>query len=132
MGFPFESKQYSEFQVNIFSYNRDIRKCQSFCTTPPTRSQGYDNTSTFSSKTVEIKMSRQHPPAPTGSAIGPCPTIIQISRTPQHWKFTQLQHLRITRLPFIYEFQKEQDKIDCAREGLSFWYPVAMATSRCN
>ena len=23
---------YSEFQVNIFSNNRDIRKCQSFCT----------------------------------------------------------------------------------------------------
>ena len=22
---------YSEFQVNIFSNNRDIRKCQSFC-----------------------------------------------------------------------------------------------------
>ena len=22
-------------------------------------------------------------------AIGPCPTIIQISRTPRHWKFTQ-------------------------------------------
>ena len=29
---------YSEFQVNIFSYcnNKDIRKCQSFRTTPPT------------------------------------------------------------------------------------------------
>ena len=26
---------YSEFQVYIFSNNRDIRKCQSFCTTPP-------------------------------------------------------------------------------------------------
>ena len=24
------------------------------------------------------------PPAPTASAIGPCPTIIQISRTPRH------------------------------------------------
>ena len=28
-------KNYSEFQVNIFSNNRDIRKCQSFRTTPP-------------------------------------------------------------------------------------------------
>ena len=28
------------------------------------------------------KMSKQHPLAPTVSAIGPCPTIIQISRTP--------------------------------------------------
>ena len=42
-------------------------------------------------------MSKQPPPAPTASAIGPCPTIIQISRTPRHWKFTQ--HLRTTRPP---------------------------------
>ena len=28
--------KYSEFQVNIFSNNRDIRKCQSFRTTPTT------------------------------------------------------------------------------------------------
>ena len=41
------------------------------------------------------KMSKQHPPAPTESAIGSCPTIIQISRTPQHWKLTQ--HHRATR-----------------------------------
>ena len=27
---------YSEFQVNIFSNNRDIRKCQSFRLKPPT------------------------------------------------------------------------------------------------
>ena len=27
---------YSEFQVNIFSNNRDVRKCQSFRMTPPT------------------------------------------------------------------------------------------------
>ena len=30
------------------------------------------------------KMSKQPPPAPTASAIGPCPTIIQTSRTPRH------------------------------------------------
>ena len=30
-------------------------------------------------------MSKQPPPAPTASTIGPCPTIIQISRTPRHW-----------------------------------------------
>ena len=41
---------YSEFQVNIFSNNRDIRKCQSFRTTPPTTT-----TTTFSSKTAELK-----------------------------------------------------------------------------
>ena len=45
------------------------------------------------------KMSKQPPPAPIASAIGPCPTIIQISRTPRHWKFTQ--HLRTTRPPPI-------------------------------
>ena len=28
------------------------------------------------------KMSKQPPPAPTASTIGPCPTVIQISRTP--------------------------------------------------
>ena len=43
------------------------------------------------------KMAKQPPPAPTTSAIGPCSTIIQISRTPRHWKFTQ--HLRTTRPP---------------------------------
>ena len=32
------------------------------------------------------KMSKQSPPAPTVSTVGPCPTINQISRTPQHWK----------------------------------------------
>ena len=40
-------------------------------------------------------MSKQPPPAPIASAIGPCPTILQIRRTPRHWKFTQ--HLRTTR-----------------------------------
>ena len=32
-------------------------------------------------KTDEKKMSKQPPPAPTASAIDPCPTIIQIRRT---------------------------------------------------
>ena len=36
-------KNYSEFQVNIFSNNRDRR-------------QSYENTSTFSSKTAELKI----------------------------------------------------------------------------
>ena len=43
------------------------------------------------------KMSKQPPLTPTASAIGPCPTIIQISRTPWHWQFTQ--HLRTTLPP---------------------------------
>ena len=42
----------------------------------------------------EGKMSKQPPPAPTASAVGPCPTISQIRRTPRHWKFTQ--HRRTT------------------------------------
>ena len=42
-------------------------------------------------------MSKQPPPAPTASAVGPCPTIIQISRTPRHRKFTQ--HHCTTRPP---------------------------------
>ena len=31
-------------------------------------------------------MSKQHPPAPTARAVGPCDTLRQISRTPRHWK----------------------------------------------
>ena len=45
----------------------------------------------------EKKMSKQPPSAHTASTVGPCPTIIQISRTPGHWKFTQ--HHRTTRPP---------------------------------
>ena len=37
-------------------------------------------------------MSKQPPLAPTASAVGPCPTKIQISRTPWHWKFTKHHH----------------------------------------
>ena len=36
----------------------------------------------------ERKMSKQPPPAHAASAMGPCPTVVQISRTPQNWKFT--------------------------------------------
>ena len=42
-------------------------------------------------------MSEQPPPAPTASTAGPCPTLIQISRTSRHWKFTQ--HHRTTQPP---------------------------------
>ena len=31
------------------------------------------------------KMSKQPPPAPTASAVSPCPTLFQISRTPRDW-----------------------------------------------
>ena len=38
------------------------------------------------------------PPAPSASAVGPCPTIIQISRTPRHWKFCPAQSHHPTTL----------------------------------
>ena len=41
------------------------------------------------------KISKQPSPAPTESAEGPCPTLIQISRTHRLWKFTQ--HHRTSR-----------------------------------
>ena len=46
---------------------------------------------------MKEKMPKQPPPAPTASTIGPCPTIIQISRTPWHRKFNQDR--RTTRPP---------------------------------
>ena len=49
-------------------------------------------------------MSKQPPPAPTANAIDPCPTLIQISRTPRHCKFTQ--HHRTTRPPSTTELSK--------------------------
>ena len=37
-------------------------------------------------KIDEGKKSKQAPPVPAASAVGPCPTIIQISRTPRHFE----------------------------------------------
>ena len=45
----------------------------------------------------EKKCPNNPPPATTASLVGPCPTFIQISRTPRHWKF--IQHHRTTRPP---------------------------------
>ena len=42
-------------------------------------------------------MSKQTSHAPTASTEGPCPTLIEISRTPRHWKFAQ--HHCTTRPP---------------------------------
>ena len=58
-------------------------------------------------------MSKQPPPAPIASAIGPCPTIIQISRTPRPWKF--IQHLRTTRPPPYGEIIPELKRGDYRR-----------------
>ena len=43
----------------------------------------------------ERKNVQTTPPVPIVSAVGPCPTLIQISRTPRHWKFTQ-HRLKVT------------------------------------
>ena len=40
MGSPFESKPLAEFQENTFSNDKDIRKCQSICMTPPLPTTG--------------------------------------------------------------------------------------------
>ena len=45
-------------------------------------------------------MSKQSPPAPSASAVGPCPTIIQISKMARNCKFAQ--HHRTTRPPAIH------------------------------
>ena len=54
-------------------------------------------------------MNKQPPPAPTTSAVGPCPTIFRSSRTPRHWKFTQ--HHRTTRPPSIKDMKVKFTRI---------------------
>ena len=57
--------------------------------------------------TDERKKFKQPPPSPTASAVSPCPTKFQISRTPRHWKFAQ--HHPTT--PFLhYEIDKVQER----------------------
>ena len=66
-------------------------------------------------------MSKQPPPAPSASTIGPCPTIIQISRTPRHWKFTQ--HLHTTRPPSYQEILRWLLVTTLAEAILTFLLP---------
>ena len=47
----------------------------------------------------ETKMAKQPLPVPTASTVVPCPTLIQSSRAPRHWKFTK--HHRTTLSPPI-------------------------------
>ena len=57
---------------------------------------------------LRVKMSKQSPPAPTASAVGPCPNLIQTSRTPRTWKFIQ-DHPTTRPPPFStepYSFMK--------------------------
>ena len=57
----------------------------------------------------ERKMSKQPPPAPAASAVGPCPT--KISKTPRHRKF--IQHHRTIRPPQTErERERERERDD--------------------
>ena len=64
-------------------------------------------------------MSKQPPLAPTASTIGPCPTVIQISRTPRHRKFTQ--HLGTTRPPLYTNGEMENGY--CSQHVLDYLFP---------
>ena len=50
---------------------------------------------------TRVKMSKNTSPAPSASVVGPCPIIIEISRMPRHWKFTQ-NHLHHPTIPELY------------------------------
>ena len=78
--------------VGCFGFNGPLRRCFSLYRAVSQR-EGERNEKRY----MREKMSKQPPPAPTASAISPCPTIIQSSRTPRHCKFTQ--HLCSTRPP---------------------------------
>ena len=58
---------------------------------------------------MRVKKSKQPPPAPTASAVGPCPTLIQTRRTPRTWKFIQ-DHL--TTRPPPQRGRKRREKIE--------------------
>ena len=61
------------------------------------------------------------PPAPTASAVGPCPTLIQISRAHRHWKFTQ--HHRTTRPP-PYNVKKGVSAPYLSKKWINFDQPL--------
>ena len=70
-------------------------------------------------------MSKQPQPAPTASVhvVGPCPTLIQISRTPRHWKFTQ--HHRTTRPPPCFAVSVNYE-FHCVYLSEYFYYSQVM------
>ena len=53
-------------------------------------------------------MSKQPPPAPTASAVGPCPTLIRL-KEPLHWKFTKRHRTTRLSLPTPPPTQKQMD-----------------------
>ena len=57
----------------------------------------------------ERKMSEQPPSTLTESTVGPCPTIIQVSMMPQHWKLPRQKNKVFLR---IMQFQATRNKGD--------------------
>ena len=83
---------------------------------------------------MRVKMSKQPPPAPIASAIGPCPTLIQTSRTPRHWKVTQ-DHRTTRPLPgLLWPFTVETSTYNSRLETeirLYIWYLMRRISSGC-
>ena len=75
--------------VSCFGSNGPLRQCFSLYRAISHRER--------KKRQTREKLSKQSSAAPTASAIGLCPSIIQSSRMPHHWKFTQ-RH-RTTRPP---------------------------------
>ena len=82
-------------------------------------------------KIDERKISKQPPPAPTASAIDPCPTIIQISRTLRLWIFAK--HYRTTRPPphdwtsvtlFLCEIISSLDSLWCPGDSIKLLFDI--------
>ena len=78
-------------------------------------------------------MSKQPSPAPTASAVGPCPTLFQTSRTPRHWKFTQ--NHRTTRPPPIKKMKHypaldhEEDETLSSSGSWRRWNTIQLCSS---
>ena len=65
-------------------------------------------------------MSKQHPPTPTASAIGPCPTIIQIAGAPAMEIYQILQSI-IAVYYCIVEYSLDSNCIVCTRLLVSYF-----------
>ena len=75
----------------------------------------------------EKKCPNNPPPAPNASTVGPCPTLLQISRTPRHWKLTQHHHT--TGPPPIWEERERERDTERERENFLPWYQEHQQTS---
>ena len=62
------------------------------------------------------------PPASTASAVGPCPALIHISRTPRHWKFTR--HHRPTRQSLYCKPQTGNMSADDTKLTIMFFQSI--------